>query len=76
MIENDEEIEESITEEITDTEYVIDAVYMVTGVGVVTGGTMIKGHINVNSTLMLGPDKNGNFKSVIVKSIHENRVEV
>jgi GTPase len=25
---------------------------------------------------MMGPDKNGNFKPVVVKSIHENRVEV
>jgi len=25
---------------------------------------------------MFGPDKNGNFKSVVIKGIHENRVSI
>lgn len=25
---------------------------------------------------MIGPDKNGNFKPVVIKSIHENRVDI
>jgi elongation factor 1-alpha len=49
---------------------------MVNGVGVVLGGTVKKGQIMVNSTYLMGPDKNGNFKPVTVKSIEENRVGV
>ena len=26
--------------------------------------------------MMFGPDRNGNFKPVVVKGIHENRVEI
>jgi elongation factor 1-alpha len=62
-----EEIKED--EPQVETEYVIDGVYNVTGVGVVVGGTITKGHIGINSTLMLGPDKLGQFKPIIVKSM-------
>jgi len=49
---------------------------MVNGVGVVLGGTIKKGTIVVNQSYMMGPDKNGNFKTVTVKGIHENRVDI
>lgn len=26
--------------------------------------------------MMFGPDRNGNFKQVVIKGIHENRVDV
>jgi len=59
-----------------DTEFVIDGVYLVTGVGIVTGGTITKGQVKINQTLYLGPDKNGTFRPIIVKSMQENRVDV
>jgi GTPase len=37
---------------------------------------VLKGTIAINQELMLGPDRNGNFKAVTVKGIHENRVPV
>jgi GTPase len=40
------------------------------------GGTITKGNININNTLMLGPDKLGQFKPIIVKSMQENRTDV
>jgi len=49
---------------------------MVNGVGVVLGGTVKKGSIVANQSYMMGPDKNGNFRPVIVKGIHENRVDI
>lgn len=54
----------------------IDSEYNVKGVGLVVGGTLTKGEIFMNQTLYLGPDKNGQFKAVVVKGLHENRVEI
>lgn len=68
------EITEDSVSDTIETEFVIDGTYMVTGVGLVIGGTIIKGTVFVNQTLMIGPDKNGNFKPVTIKTIHENRV--
>jgi GTPase len=39
-------------------------------------GVVLKGTITTNQDLMLGPDRNGNFKMVTVKGIHENRVPI
>jgi len=30
----------------------------------------------MDQELMFGPDKNGNFKKVVIKGIHENRVSI
>uniref|UniRef100_A0A0G4FNL3 Tr-type G domain-containing protein n=1 Tax=Chromera velia CCMP2878 TaxID=1169474 RepID=A0A0G4FNL3_9ALVE len=57
-------------------EFHIDGVYQVTGVGVVVAGTMKAGTIQNNSQLLLGPDKSGNFKPVLVRSVHSKRVPV
>jgi GTPase len=51
-------------------EYFIEDIFNITGVGVVVAGTMIAGQVVVNQELLLGPDENGLFSPVIVKSIH------
>ena len=48
--------------------------FMVSGVGIVVSGIVRAGTIKINSTLMLGPDRNNTFRPVLVKSIHVNRV--
>lgn len=47
-----------------------------TGVGIVVAGTMKSGTILPNTIFNLGPDKNGNFKPVMVKSIHHKMIAV
>ena len=57
------------------TNFTIDSKFNVKGVsGIVVNGVVLKGTIHINQDLMLGPDRNGNFKMVTVKGIHENRV--
>ena len=78
-IQIDEEIANqsgSIYNELVESEFIVDSTYNVKNVGFVVGGTVTKGEIQLNSTLMMGPDKNGTFKGVIVKGIQENRVDV
>ena len=57
-------------------EVLIDQTYFVTGVGTVVGGTVMAGSVLANDTLLLGPDGNGNFVPVQVKSVHSKRVPV
>lgn len=58
------------------TKFIIDSRYQAKGVGLILGGTVLKGLVKVEQIMMFGPDKNGNFRQVIVKGIHENRVNV
>jgi GTPase len=51
-------------------EYHIDNIFNVKGVGVVLGGHLLNGTIKVNDTLLLGPNNEGNYEPVIIKSIH------
>lgn len=57
-------------------EFQIDDLYSVPGVGTVVSGTCFTGVIHVNDTLMLGPDALGEFKPVVIKSIHRKRLPV
>ena len=57
-------------------EFLIDGVYQVTGVGIVVAGTLKAGTVVPNTTLLLGPDKTGQFKPVLVKSIYHKRMPV
>ena len=44
--------------------------------GLVVAGTMRGGTVLPNSNLLLGPDKTGAFKPIVVKTIHHKRVPV
>lgn len=57
-------------------EVLIDQTYFVTGVGTVVGGTVMAGKISANTTMLLGPDGNGAFVPVQIKSVHAKRVPV
>ena len=48
--------------------------FVVHGVGLVVSGLMKSGTVKIGSQLVLGPDKNNDFKQVVVKGIHFNRV--
>lgn len=57
-------------------EFLIDGVYMVTGVGCVLSGIIKSGSAIINQQVMLGPDKTGSYKNVVIRGIHMNRVPV
>jgi len=57
-------------------EFQIDEIYSVPGVGTVVSGTCYKGRIQMNDTLLLGPDLIGQFRPVIVKGVHRKRMPV
>ncbi|KAG5493714.1 hypothetical protein JIQ42_02088 [Leishmania sp. Namibia] len=56
-------------------EMIIDSTFFVTGVGTVVGGIVTQGVFHVNDTVLLGPDGFGNFRPVIIKSIHVKGVD-
>lgn len=51
-------------------ETTIDSIFNVPGVGTVVAGTVLRGCIHVGSTMLLGPDRTGEFQPVTVRSIH------
>jgi len=55
-------------------EFHIDDIFNVNGVGIVVGGILRAGSIHSNQQLLLGPDKTGHFRPVLVKTIHYKRV--
>lgn len=55
-------------------EFHIDGTFQVTGVGIVASGLLRSGSVVPNQTLLLGPDKTGVFKPVLVRGIHYRRV--
>mmetsp|Transcript_521 Transcript_521/g.1784 ORF Transcript_521/g.1784 Transcript_521/m.1784 type:complete len:553 (+) Transcript_521:333-1991(+) len=57
-------------------EFRIDETFMVQGVGTVVAGTATSGSISAGQWLSLGPDGNGKFTKVQVKSVHYKRVPV
>ena len=46
------------------------------GVGLVVAGTLIRGVVGLNHLLLLGPNNQGRFNPVTVKSIHHMRQAV
>ncbi len=53
-------------------EFVIDSNFLVPGVGVVAGGRMLTGTIRTGDRALLGPDKTGAFRPIVIRSIHVN----
>uniref|UniRef100_A0A7S0RUZ7 Tr-type G domain-containing protein n=1 Tax=Pyramimonas obovata TaxID=1411642 RepID=A0A7S0RUZ7_9CHLO len=54
----------------------IDDSYTVQGVGTVVTGTLMAGRVSQGTSMLLGPDTNGQFKEVQVKSVRNKRVPV
>ena len=48
--------------------------FLVTGVGLVVSGLLKAGVAKIGSQLILGPDKNNEYRQVIIKGMHFNRV--
>ena len=57
-------------------EFLIDGFYQVRGVGIVVAGTLLAGTVVPGATLLLGPNKQGQFDPIQVKGIHHKRVDV
>tara|TARA_B110000908_G_scaffold172670_2_gene241836 strand:- start:1374 stop:2822 length:1449 start_codon:yes stop_codon:yes gene_type:complete len=55
-------------------ECVIDSIYQVPGIGLVVAGIVSKGCICVNDYVNIGPDRQGKYKQVQIKSIHINNI--
>lgn len=49
---------------------IIDSVFNVPGVGTVVAGTVVQGSVKSGQTILLGPDRRGEFVPVVVRSIH------
>lgn len=74
---NDPEASKVVTAESEiKVKFIIDSRYFAKGVGLILGGTVLKGTIKLNQEMMFGPDRNGMFKAVTIKGIHENRCEI
>jgi len=58
------------------TEVTIDQTWFVAGVGTVVGGTVMQGEVHAGQTVLLGPDSNGQYQQVQIKSIHSKRTPV
>lgn len=57
-------------------EFDIHEKFVVQGIGLVVSGLVKSGTIKPNGQLLMGPTKNNDYKQVMVKSIHFNRVPV
>lgn len=57
-------------------EFLIDSIFNVKGVGLVASGILVTGTVKLGQSLMLGPNVKGEFKQVVVKSIHFKRLNV
>ena len=58
------------------TEFLIDQFFNVAGVGLVVAGTLLTGLVSINNSLLMGPNNQGKFNLVTVKSIHHMRTAV
>jgi GTPase len=63
---------------VPDTYYQIDSVYEVKGVGIIVGGTIRRGiiRLNDNNNLYIGPDRNGIFHHINIRSMECRHVPI
>jgi len=64
-----------IKKETDPLEFDIHENFLVSGIGVVVSGVVKSGIAKTNQVCLLGPDKNKNFKSVVIKGIHVHRTQ-
>jgi GTPase len=57
-------------------EFNIDGSFNVKGVGLVLSGVVVAGTIHKDQVLKIGPDLKGDFRQIVVKSIHFKRMPV
>jgi GTPase len=57
-------------------EFDIHEKFVVQGIGLVVSGLLKSGTIKTNSQLLMGPNKMNEYKQIVVRSIHFNRVPV
>jgi GTPase len=50
-------------------EVVLESTFFITGVGTVVSGIVTQGKVTPGDTMMLGPDANGNFRPVQIKTV-------
>lgn len=67
---------DQIQETEVTTKFIVDSRFFCRGVGLILGGTVLRGEIKLDQQMMFGPDRNGNFRPVVIKGIHENRVPI
>ena len=71
----DDATEQPLETEVT-TKFIVDSRFFCRGVGLILGGTILRGTIKLEQQMMFGPDRNGNFRPIIIKGIHEIRVPI
>ena len=59
-----------------DTEFYIDSTFTRKGFSCIIAGQLLLGQVKTGQEFCLGPDFNGNFKTVGIKGIHYNRTPI
>jgi elongation factor 1-alpha len=57
-------------------EVLLDSTFCRKGISCIVGGQLVIGKIKIGQELFLGPDSNGNYKKIGIKSIHYNRMQI
>ncbi len=60
----------------TNTHFQVDGSMDIAGVGPVFSGVVISGSLSIGDELLIGPDDNGKFRTVVVSGLHRAQVDV
>lgn len=69
-------INKNLNDKTAPVEFDIHDKFLVQGIGLVVSGLVKSGTIKINSQLLMGPNKMNEYKQILVRSIHFNRVPV